>query len=128
MAFKIFVYGCNLLIPIVMVIFGNVFTKHPPGSINMAYGYRTKRSMKNQETWDFAHEYCGRIWKNAGIITLIISLLISFAVFFLDDDGAGYISLILVHLQLVILIGSIYPVEKALKKNFDDNGNRKDVG
>lgn len=128
MAFKIFVYSCNLLIPIVMVIFGSVFVKHPPGSINMAYGYRTKRSMKNQETWDFAHEYCGRIWKNAGIISLIITLLISFAVFFMDDDGAGYISLILVHLQLVILIGSIYPVEKALKKNFDDNGNRKVVG
>ncbi len=128
MAFKIFIYICNLLIPIVMFIFGNVFAKHPPGSINMAYGYRTKRSMKNQETWDFAHEYCGRIWKNAGAVILVISLLASLAGFFMDDDGAEYLSLILVHLQLVILIGSIYPVERALKKNFDDDGKRKDEG
>ena len=109
-----------------MLIFGNVFTKHPPGSINMAYGYRTKRSMKNQETWNFAHEYCGRIWKNAGAVTLVISLLISLAVFFMDEVGFGYLSLILEHLQLVILIGSLYPVEKALKKNFDDEGKRKE--
>lgn len=126
MALKIFLYICNLLIPIIMLIFGNVFIKHPPGSINMAYGYRTKRSMKNQETWNFAHEYCGRIWKNAGAATLVISLLISLAVFFMDDAGFGYLSLILEHLQLVILIGSIYPVEKALKKNFDDEGKRKE--
>lgn len=126
MALKIFLYICNLLIPIIMLIFGNVFTKHPPGSINMAYGYRTKRSMKNQETWNFAHEYCGRIWKNAGAVTLVISLLISLAVFFMDDAGFGYLSLILEHLQLVILIGSLYPVEKALKKNFDDEGKRKE--
>lgn len=128
MALKIFLYICNLLIPIIMLIFGNVFTKHPPGSINMAYGYRTKRSMKNQETWNFAHEYCGRIWKNAGAVTLVISLLISLAVFFMDDAGFGYLSLILEHLQLVILIGSLYPVEKALKKNFDDEGKRKEEG
>lgn len=126
MALKIFLYICNLLIPIIMLIFGNVFTKHPPGSINMAYGYRTKRSMKNQETWNFAHEYCGRIWKNAGAVTLVISLLISLAVFFMDEVGFGYLSLILEHLQLVILIGSLYPVEKALKKNFDDEGKRKE--
>lgn len=128
MALKIFLYICNLLIPIIMLIFGNVFTKHPPGSINMAYGYRTKRSMKNQETWNFAHEYCGRIWKNAGAVTLVISLLISLAVFFMDEVGFGYLSLILEHLQLVILIGSLYPVERALKKNFDNEGKRKEEG
>ena len=125
MAFKIFNYICNLLIPMVMFAFGHVFVNRPPGSINMAYGYRTKRSMKNQETWDFAHEYCGRIWKNAGGIMLVISILISLAVFFMDDDSTGYLSLILEHVQIVILIGSIYPVEKALKRNFDENGNRR---
>lgn len=26
----------------------------PPRKINMIYGYRTKRSMKDQESWDFA--------------------------------------------------------------------------
>ena len=30
------------------------------GQINDAFGYRTTRSMKNQETWRFAHQYSGK--------------------------------------------------------------------
>ena len=29
----------------------------PPKGINPIYGYRTKRSMKDQESWDFAQEH-----------------------------------------------------------------------
>jgi len=108
-----------------MFAFGTVFVKRPPEKINMAYGYRTKRSMKNQETWDFAHKYCGKIWKNAGIVMLAAALIISVAGLFMDDNTLGICCIVLMHVQLVILIGSIYPVEKALKKEFDENGNRR---
>lgn len=126
MALRIFTLICGFLIPAVMIIFGNIFLNHPPGKINMAYGYRTTRSMKNQETWEFAHEYCGLIWKKLGIIIAVITGFASLAGFFLKDGEAGTLSIILIHLQVVVLLGSIYPVEKALKKNFDENGNRRE--
>lgn len=82
MALRIFTLICGFLIPAVMIIFGNIFLNHPPGKINMAYGYRTTRSMKNQETWEFAHEYCGLIWKKLGIIIAVITGVASLAGFF----------------------------------------------
>jgi len=127
MAIKIFIFIINLLLPIIMLVFGNVFLKHPPGKVNMAYGYRTKRSMKNQETWKFAHQYCGKIWKHAGIVMLVATLVISIAGFFMEENVFGGISVVLMHVQLAALIGTIYPVERALKENFDENGNRKKV-
>ena len=56
----IFVLVTTLLIPIIMLVFGAIFSKKAPKSINHIYGYRTPRSMKNQNTWEFANMYCGR--------------------------------------------------------------------
>lgn len=50
-----------LLIPGTMVLFGYVWKKHPPKTINGIYGYRTRRSMQNWATWEFAHQYCARL-------------------------------------------------------------------
>ena len=45
----------NLLIPATMAGFGRAFLKKAPGKINYAFGYRTSMSMKNKDTWDYAH-------------------------------------------------------------------------
>ena len=58
-----------LLIPGTMVLFGYVWKKHPPKTINGIYGYRTRRSMQNWATWEFAHQYCARLWRKLGCIT-----------------------------------------------------------
>ena len=55
MGFWIFMLIMDLLTPAIMIGFGRGFMKHPPKTINMVYGYRTSMSMKNKETWDFAH-------------------------------------------------------------------------
>ena len=69
---------------------------------------------------------CGLIWKKLGIIIAVITGVASLAGFFLKDGETGTLSIILIHLQVVVLLGSIYPVEKALKKIFDENGNRRE--
>jgi uncharacterized membrane protein len=38
-----------------MIGFPLYFLKRPPKKINSTYGYRTPRSMKNQELWDLAN-------------------------------------------------------------------------
>ena len=55
MGFWLFCTVCGLLIPAVMLFFGQRFLNKPPKKINSLYGYRTSRSMKNQQTWDCAH-------------------------------------------------------------------------
>ena len=125
MWFWLFLFICNLLVPLIMLIFGSVFLNHPPKDINAVYGYRTTMSMKNKDTWEFAHHACGLLWKKAGMAMIVPTAVASDASYPLSEDGRGMVSVVLVTIQYVVLIGSIFPVEKALKANFDSDGRRK---
>ena len=54
--------GFNLLIPAIMLGAGKLFTKNTPKDINWIFGYRTTMSMKNEDTWSFAHKIAGAFW------------------------------------------------------------------
>lgn len=40
-----------------MLVLAFLFKQFPPKKINHWYGYRTPRSMRSQEAWDFANRY-----------------------------------------------------------------------
>lgn len=124
MGFFIAMFFCNLLIPLTMIITGYMMYKHPPKEINGVIGYRTTRSTKNMDTWRFAHDYCGRLWFKAGIILFIPSIAVQIPFAGSNEDVVGIMTVVVETVQLIVLIGSIFPVEKALKTNFDDDGNR----
>ena len=126
MGLNIFYFIGYSIIPIIMLFFGIIFKNKSPRTINRFYGYRTSMSMKNKETWEFAHQYCGRLWIRLGLIMLIISILLSLSVFIFNEEVHGIISSILITIQTIALFVSIFPVEKELKKHFDENGYRKD--
>jgi hypothetical protein len=42
-----------------------------------------------------------------------------------SSDTVDIMATIICLIQLIPLVGTIYPVEKALKNNFDEKGNRK---
>ena len=113
---------CNLLIPVVVIVTGRIMWKHYPKNINGLVGYRTTRSMKNMDTWKFANDYCGRLWWKIGWIMIIPSALIHIPLYHSDKNTIGFAGLILVTIQCFIMIVSIYPTEKALKKHFNDDG------
>lgn len=114
-----------LLIPALMIVLGVVFTKMPPQKINSLAGYRTDRSMKNQDTWFFANKMCGGFWWKIGLILIVLSLVLFFLIMNLSEDAQGLVILIAILVQTLICVLSIIPVETALKKTFDDQGNRK---
>ena len=74
MGFWIFMMVMELLIPLIMIIFGKYFSKKSPKEINYLFGYRTSMSMKNKDTWEFAHKYCGKLWLKIGWIMFVVSL------------------------------------------------------
>lgn len=125
MEFWIFMFIMNLLIPLTMIGFGKFFMNWAPKNINMFFGYRTSMSMKNLETWKFAHKHSGKIWFNWGLIIFAITTLIMFFIINNSKDSIAKISTIICIFQLVFLIISIFPTEIALRKNFDKNGNKK---
>ena len=125
MGFWFFMLIMDLLIPFTMIGFGRCFLKKAPDNINSVFGYRTSMSMKNKDTWIFAHKYCGKMWYVCGLILLPISFIIMIAVIGKDKDIVGNVGGILCGIQMIPLIGSIIPTEIALRKVFDQYGNRR---
>ena len=115
----------DLVIPMIMIIGGWMMWRHTPKNINGFVGYRTPRSMKNRDTWDFAHIYCGRLWWKIGWMMLVPSVIVNVPFYGSTDDTIGGAGVILVTIQTAILIVSIFPTEKALKNNFDEDGRKK---
>ena len=109
-----------LMVPIITLITGYLMYRHTPKSINGLVGYRTSRSMINQDTWNVANKYCASWWIKLGIITTFISFLI-----YILFDVNEIVSIVIVLIQTFLLLLSIIPVEKALKNTFDDDGNRR---
>ena len=70
----------SFLSGIIFMITGFVMFKFPPKNINMLYGYRTTRSMKNQEQWDFSQKYSAKLLIFCGVFLILtsnISLIIT---------------------------------------------------
>ena len=116
---------CDLFIPLVMIVVGRMTLKHCPKNINSLIGYRTTRSMKNMDTWKFAHEYCGKLWWKLGWLIMILTVLMYIPLYQSNDNIIGIAGVVLITIQCTVLIISIYPTEKALKEHFTDDGTRK---
>lgn len=125
MWFFITMFLCNLLMPLIMLIGGYFMYKKTPKEINGIIGYRTSMSKKNEDTWKFAHEYCGRLWIKWGALLLIPSILVQIPFMRASENAIGNMTLLLEGVQLVALLGSIVFVEKELKRTFNENGIRR---
>ena len=122
----IFEFAGVFVVPIVFLVIGWLFThgrypKHPNG----IYGYRTPRSMKNDETWAFAQEYSGRLswrfgWRLLMLSSLVVITLLTLSVKRHEIYVGAWIAI-----QSVLALGTILPVERALKNTFDEFGHRK---
>lgn len=129
MNFWIFMLVMNLLTPLVMIIYGRVFEKKPPkiARSKFAFGYRTVMSMKNEETWEYAHRFFGKLWFRSGIAVGLISIIVLFFFIGKDKDTIGFAGMIICYVQLVAMLFPVIPTELALRRRFDKYGNRKDT-
>lgn len=122
MGFWIFMFCCTLLIPIIMIIAGNSMRLGKFKTINSIVGYRTRRSMKNQQTWDYAHRECGLLWRCWGSTMLVLTVIAMLLFMGEDTDHIGVVGSVITVLQMIPLFLSIAIVEKKLREKFDENG------
>ena len=113
------------LLPLVMVICGMSYTKRGPKKITRLQGYRSKMSMKNRETWDFAHKNLGDLWFKLGAPLLAVTSVVSLLVFRESTKQITTWCGVIFVIQLVIMVLPVFYTEKALKENFDENGKWK---
>ena len=117
--------GFNLLIPAIMLGAGKLFSKDSPKDINWIFGYRTTMSMKNEDTWAFAHKVAGAFWWKWGWITLAITVVAMLLILNKSDEVVSVVGCIVMFAQMIPVIVVIPHTEKALRNTFDKDGNRK---
>ena len=125
MGFWIFMLAMNLLFPLIMIVMGRYFMKKSPKEINYIFGYRTNMSMKNKDTWDFAHNYFGKRWFRLGWLLIPISVIPMLFVIGKGEDIIGTVGMVVMVIDLILLIAPIFSTERALKKIFDKDGNKR---
>ena len=118
MGFWLSMLAVDLLIPAVMIFLGRRFLTKPPKKINSLHGYRTDRSMRDQQSWDFAQAYCGGLWKKTGKLLLLSAAPMALTIGCDADAVAAWGAGITVA-QVIVMLLTIIPVERALKRNFD---------
>lgn len=125
MAFWFFMLLVTLILPVTMIVIGRQYRSHPPKNINAGSGYRTTMSMKNKDTWAYAHGFIGRLWFWGGIVLAPVSVAAMAFVAGMSVNRTGLAALLVCGVQLVLLIGSIIPTERALRRKFESNGKRR---
>lgn len=112
------------LVPLTMIFLGHRYQKKPPKKISTVSGYRTARSMKNEETWKFAHVYAGKLMKVCGWILLPVTVAVMLLVLGKDVAFVGITGGVVCAVQILIMVCTIIFTEIALKRNFGKNENR----
>ena len=110
----------GILLPAVLVLLsGFLWQRFPSKKINHLYGYRTRRSMQNQQTWDYANRIGPVMFIKTGIYLIIIGVL---AYWLFSPNTAILISIVA---MVVGLIAGLISCEQKLAQHFDEKGNPK---
>ena len=120
--------GFNLLIPAIMLGTGKLMQRNTPKDINWIIGYRSAMSMKNEDTWAFAHKVAGAFSWKWGWVTLVVTIIAMLLLIGQSVELVSSAGCILMFLQLIPVLAVIPHTERALRKNFDKDGKRKDAG
>ena len=63
------------LFPVVILVAGIILHITSKVKINSLYGFRTKTSSKNQQTWEYCNKLCAKILILIGISSIVIILV-----------------------------------------------------
>lgn len=121
----IFYLITDLLLPVFIIFYSSVCRGKAPRDKNGSNGYKTTMSRLNRDTWEFANRYYNRLMRIAGWILLFLSVGVMLAVRGKSSDIVGSFGPALLIIQLLAVLFCMIPTERALRKTFDADGNRK---
>lgn len=103
------------VLSIFTLITGYWFFYDPPKKINSFYGFRTKKSMRSQEQWDFAQRFSGKLFFWFGIGLMVLALL---AYIFKFNSDIANVIVVAIFVMGALLI--LYKTEKGIDKELGD--------
>ena len=98
----------SILITSILLIVSLIFKFFPPKKVNKIYGYRTPKSMKNEDNWKLANDYSSTFMSFSSAILLLLSIGFNYII-------PQYTLVITVTLLICIIGLMIYMTETKLK-------------
>ena len=108
----------DLIIPLFTMGFGTLTKRRPPNYGRSILRW-SRRAMTSQKTWDYASRQLGEFWFKIGIV-LVVWVLLHRAFSTLNP---AYVSAINIASGLACLAAGLPVVERALRNEFDKDGN-----
>ena len=103
---------------IFMFIFMKVLIKYTPKEPSHIYGYRTRRSLKNQDTWTEANSFANNFLMKISVWSFLLPPLS----YFLFPQETVFITIV-GNCFFIVLV--LFFTEHHMSKIFDENGIRK---
>ncbi|MGF7218217.1 putative membrane protein [Spirosoma lacussanchae] len=117
-----------VIVPLVILFCGILYATYPPKKINFLYGYRTKKSMLNNDIWTTANSLAAKsliiVQVSILIIIIVIALLERTHIIKLFSKATDFYLVSMVVSTVSVLL-PIFIVEFELKKQFYKDGTRK---
>lgn len=108
----------SLMLPFSMSIIGFLYLRKPSKTINWMRGYRSKRSIRNQETWEFAQRHFGGVCCRWGIVMVLFIVILMLSVFGSSEKIIEIVGAVIGTAEGFIMVYLLTPTERALKKKF----------
>lgn len=119
MKFWITTLFLDLLVPVIILIIGILYIKKPATHINWMHGYRTERSMRNQEAWDFAQRYFGGTCFRLGTGFTLLTLVSMLSVLGQNQKNIKMLGSVIGIAEVFMMIYILIPTERALKRKYE---------
>ena len=103
------------IIPVMIIVIGYLMNKYPPKKPNWFIGYRTRKSIQNNDIWKTANQYCGALWIKLGILMIIITSIIFVLVYLNLINFTENLLIIVTITEVIILVQTIFIVENKIK-------------
>jgi uncharacterized membrane protein len=100
-----------------LFFFSVIFYFYPPKKINVFYGYRTNKSMKNEKIWHFSNTFFNKTLLKYAAISFALSVLFVFIV----SVEITWQPMVFLLLTLAV---SVIKTEQVLAQNFDADGKK----
>lgn len=113
----------ELILPIAVIMVGVSVWRNPP-KMGEQYGFRTKRSQKSKEVWNYAQIAYGKASTFVFIPIELLTLAVGVTAIVMNfGDLPAFITFMAVEVvQVTALIIITFAVDFRLKKRFDENG------
>ena len=112
-----FVCIACLICPILMLIYGVRFLQYQPKREGIC-GVRIKEALENDETWTFAHQYCGKLWQTMGMFMAIAVIICMIVLINFSNLVIAVSGVVILIIQLILFVLTFTFVSKAIMKNF----------